>query len=344
MAEGNTSSTEIAPTQQTQPQNEADLISDLGQAFQESLSLPAEGEEPKKTEAKPAEAETPAVQEAEASTDEAESESETEEQPEEDQEKQPATVKLDAKANALVTLEDGTEVPLKELISGSLRQQDYTRKTQELSSNRKALEDAAQRFVNQDRQVKEFAEFARKVVESYAPKPPDPSKINTDPIGYLQEKEAFEKASQTWRQLAESQQSISQRLEASEGSKTQEQLEQETKALVERLPALATPEGWRAFKAEATDIGGRAYGFAPEEIEGIRDHRYVLALKDAIEYRKLQAKKMEAVRAAKNAPPPVAAAARPAPNRSTQQTQKVLTERARKTGSVEDIAALLGEV
>ena len=69
-----------------------------------------------------------------------------------------------------------------------------------------------------------------------------------------------------------------------------------------------------------------------------------MALKDAIEYRKLQGKKMEAVRAAKNAPSPVSAAARPAPNRSTQQTQKVLTERARKTGAVEDIAALLGDV
>jgi hypothetical protein len=215
---------------------------------------------------------------------------------------------------------------------------------QELSSNRKALEDAAQRFVNQDKQVKEFAEFARKVVESYAPKPPDPSKINTDPIGYLQEKEAFDRASMTWRQLAEANQSISQRLEASEGSQTQEQLQQETKALIERLPTLATPEGWRSFKTEATDIGGKAYGFTPAEIEGIRDHRYVLALKDAIEYRKLQGKKMEAVRAAKNAPSPVAAAARPAPNRSTQQTQKVLTERARKTGSVEDIAALLGDI
>jgi hypothetical protein len=53
---------------------------------------------------------------------------------------------------------------------------------------------------------------------------------------------------------------------------------------------------------------------------------------------------MEVVRAAKNAPPPVAAGARPAPNRSTQQTQKVLMERARKTGSVEDVAALLGDI
>jgi hypothetical protein len=340
MAEGNTSATEIAPTQQTQPQNEADLISEIGQAFDDSLN---EGEQPPKTEAKPAEAETPPVQEAEESTDEAESESEPKTETEEDQEK-PSTVRLDAKANALVTLEDGTEVPLKELISGSLRQQDYTRKTQELSSNRKALEDAAQRFVNQDRQVKEFAEFARKVVESYAPKPPDPSKINTDPIGYLQEKEAFDRASQTWRQLAESQQSISQRLEESEGAKNHEQLTQETKALIERMPALATEEGWRAFKTEAVDIGGKSYGFTPQEIADIRDHRYVLALKDAIEYRKLQGKKMEAVRAAKNAPSPVAAAARPAPNRSTQQTQKVLTERARKTGSVEDIAALLGDI
>jgi hypothetical protein len=332
MAESNTP-TGTAPEVQ-QSQTEADPLSDLAQAFEESLSLPTEGEEPKKTEAKPAEAETPPPEEAEESTDEAESESDAEEQPEEEPQK----------ASTRIKLSDGSEHTLEEIEKGFLRQQDYTRKTQELSSNRKMLEEAAQRFVNQDKQVKEFAEFARKVVESYAPKPPDPSRINSDPIGYLQEKEAFEKASQTWRQLAESQQSISQRLEASEGSKTQAELAQETKALVERIPSLATPEGWRAFKTEATDIGGKAYGFAPEEIEGIKDHRYVLALKDAIEYRKLQGKKMEAVRAAKDAPSPVRAAARPAPNRSTQQTQKVLTERARKTGSVEDIAALLGDV
>jgi hypothetical protein len=334
MAEGNTPRGTAPEAPQTQPPNEADLLSDLGQAFEESLSLPAEGEEPKKTEAKPAEAETPAAEEAPESTDEAESESEPEEQPEEEL----------PKAGTKIKLSDGSEHTLEEIEKGFLRQQDYTRKTQEISSNRKLLEEAAQRFVNQDKQVKEFAEFARKVVESYAPRPPDPSKINTDPIGYLQEKEAFEKASQTWRQLAEANQSISQRLEASEGSKTQEQLAEETRALVEKLPALATPEGWRAFKTEATDIGGKAYGFAPEEIEGIKDHRYVLALKDAIEYRKLQGKKMEAVRAAKAASSPVSAAARPAPNRSTQQTQKVLTERARKTGSVEDIAALLGDI
>jgi hypothetical protein len=332
MAESNTPSGTAPEVQQSQ--TEADPLSDLAQAFEESLSLPAEGEEPKKTEAKPAEAETPPPEEATESTDEAESESDAEEQPEEEPQK----------ASTRIKLSDGSEHTLEEIEKGFLRQQDYTRKTQELSSNRKMLEEAAQRFVNQDKQVKEFAEFARKVVESYAPKPPDPSRINSDPIGYLQEKEAFEKASQTWRQLAESQQSISQRLEASEGSKTQAELAQETRALVERIPSLATPEGWRAFKTEATDIGGKAYGFAPEEIEGIKDHRYVLALKDAIEYRKLQGKKMEAVRAAKDAPSPVRAAARPAPNRSTQQTQKVLTERARKTGSVEDIAALLGDI
>jgi hypothetical protein len=334
MADGNTPTGTAPEVPQTQSQTEADPLSDLAQAFEESLSLPAEGEEPKKTEAKPAEAETPPAPEAEESTDEAESESEPEEQPEEEPQK----------AGTKIKLSDGSEHTLEEIEKGFLRQQDYTRKTQEISSNRKLLEDAAQRFVNQDKQVKEFAEFAKKVVESYAPRPPDPAKINTDPIGYLQAKEAFEKASQTWRQLAEANQSISQRLEASEGAKTQEQLAEETKALVERIPSLATPEGWRAFKTEATDIGGKAYGFAPEEIEGIKDHRYVLALKDAIEYRKLLGKKMEAVRAAKAAPSPVRAAARPAPNRSTQQTQKILTERARQTGSVEDIAALLGDV
>jgi hypothetical protein len=334
MAEGNTPKGTAPEAPQTQPQTEADPLSDLAQAFEESLSLPAEGEEPKKTEAKPAEAETPPVAEAEESTDEAESESDAEEQPEEEL----------PKAGTKIKLSDGSEHTLEEIEKGFLRQQDYTRKTQELSSNRKTLEEAAQRFVNQDKQVKEFAEWAQKVVERRAPKPPDPSKINTDPIGYLQEKEAFEGAVQEWRQLEAMKQTVSQRLEASEGSKTHEQLAQETKALVERIPSLATPEGWRAFKTEATDIAGKHFGFSPEEIEGIQDHRYVLALHKAMQMVKLESKKMEAVRAAKNAPSPVSAAARPAPNRSTQQTQKILTERARKTGSVEDIAALLGDV
>jgi hypothetical protein len=61
MAEGNTPSGTATEVQQTQPQTEADPLSDLAQAFEESLSLPAEGEELKKTEAKPAEAETPPV-------------------------------------------------------------------------------------------------------------------------------------------------------------------------------------------------------------------------------------------------------------------------------------------
>lgn len=328
MADSNTPQGTAPEATPARPPTEDELITEIGQAFEDSLE---DSEQSKKTEAKPAEDETPQADEAEESTDEAESESEPEEEGDEEPQK----------AGTKIKLSDGSEHTLEEIEKGFLRQQDYTRKTQELSSNRKALEEAAQRFISQDKQVKEFAEFARKVVESYAPKPPDPAKINSDPVGYLQEKEAFERASQTWRQIVESQQSISQRLEASESSKTKEQLQAEERALIERLPALATPEGWRTFKAEATEISGKAYGFAPEEIEGIQDHRYILALKDAIEYRKLQGKKMEAVRAAKAATPPVKANARPAPNRSTQQTQKVLMERARQTGSVDDIAALL---
>src|SRR3954471_15841060 len=137
MAESNTPSGTAPEVQQSQ--TEADPLSDLAQAFEESLSLPAEGEEPKKTEAKPAEAETPPPEEAEESTDEAESESDAEEQPEEEPQK----------ASTRIKLSDGSEHTLEEIEKGFLRQQDYTRKTQELSSNRKMLEEAAERFVNQ---------------------------------------------------------------------------------------------------------------------------------------------------------------------------------------------------
>src|SRR4051812_48799365 len=110
MAEGNTSSTEIAPTP-TQPQTEDELISEIGQAFEESLD---DKDQPKKTEAKPAEAETPPVEETEESTDEAESESDPEEQPEEEPQK----------AGTKIKLSDGSEHTLEEIEKGFLRLQD----------------------------------------------------------------------------------------------------------------------------------------------------------------------------------------------------------------------------
>jgi hypothetical protein len=329
MADSNTPSDGIAEKQQSTPPTQAELESEIGDLVADSL-FPEGEEQPKPKATKPAETETAEGEEPPESTDEAETEPEPEEEAPEEEEK-PTTVKL----------KSGEAVTLEELEKGYLRQQDYTRKTQEVAKNNRELEAAAKRFVEQDKQVKETYEFAQRVLEQFQPRPPDVALMDTDPIRYMKEDRAFQQASQAWARLQEAKHQAEQRLGNVEKAYTQEELQQEYESLVGKVPALATDEGYRSFQTEAVDYGSKVYGFDPDEIKGIKDHRYLHALADAIAYRKLQSKKMEAVREARKGPPPLRPPARPAPNRATQQTQKALYDRARQSGSVDDIAALL---
>lgn len=76
-----------------------------------------------------------------------------EETPEESEEAAPEDEEVAAvegeDAPEMVDMGDGNQIPLDELVKGHLRQADYTRKTQELASQRKALEEEKQQAAAQ---------------------------------------------------------------------------------------------------------------------------------------------------------------------------------------------------
>lgn len=79
------------------------------------------------------------------------------------------------------------------------------------------------------------------------------------------------------------------------------------------------------------------YGYAREELDGLSDHRHVLVLHDAAQWRALQAQKKTAMQKVTDAPRVV----RPGTAPSQQPKSKSAFDRLRKSGRVEDLASLL---
>lgn len=317
MIDGNTPAD--AGTADSGPVTEQDLIADIGEA--------AAASEQEHTEEAPAET-------AEGETTDEESTAEDDETEGTEEETAEAEQQPDDKVK--VKLDDGAEVTLSELKKGFLRQSDYTRKTQEVASDRKAIEAAAQRLTQADQAVRQQLDLAVRVIQANIPKPPDAAMIQTDVVGYLAQKEAYDQRMAQLHQLTQASAEADQRAQQTQGTQFQQSVQSELQMLTEKVPEFRSPEKRTAFMQEAADIGGRAYGLSAEEIGNITDHRVILALRDAVAYRKLQSAKMSAVAKAKTAPP-IRPAVRQAPGTREAAQAKAATDRVRQTGRVEDL-------
>jgi hypothetical protein len=344
-----TASTQAPPPAQNLTQ--AEVEDRVASAFMDSLDestqeakAPSDQAEPEDPEAEEpstdAEAEPDADDtEAEAEPEEGEDEAETDDEAAAKPKKQPGD-------DVTVKLDDGSQVTLRELKRGFLRQSDYTRKTQELSENRKATEEQRKTLSAVAEQQKEAFEVVAALIREQIPEPPDPSLIQTNPQLFLQQKELRESAQAKLQHLAlayrQSQEGVKAQTEAEKKAQVEAERKElddlkrtEYEALVKAMPKLGTEEGRKAFLKEAAEIGGKVYGITPEQIGNIVSHVEVRILHDAIQWRKLQSQKMEAVSKAKQAPP-LRPANRAAPGQKVKAKQAEALAVLRNAGSTED--------
>lgn len=234
---------------------------------------------------------------------EAEDEPEADEAEGEDSEAPDAEDDAETEEQSPQTIEiDGKPIPLSEVKDGYLRQQDYTRKTQALADERREMAQAVERVASVDREARQALELAATVVKAVLPPAPDPSLIHTDPVSYVQQKEAREQAVQVLKTLQEQQQSSEKRQTAQSAEEVRKAREDQMKALTEKVPAFAKDDYRKQFRDEAITLGAKHYGLSADEVDSIASAKELLILRDALEYRKLQSKTMSAVAKAKNAP------------------------------------------
>lgn len=176
-----------------------------------------------------------------------------------------ATEEAEPEAPAQISLPDGTQVTLDEAVRGYLRQSDYTRKAQEVSQKRQALE-ADLQLVSGITEA--FIDHLTKMV----PQSPDPAMALRDPNGYVRAKAQYDAAMAQVQQLIElgkKPKEIGEKLSAAD---KQALVAQENALLAERFPVVATPEGRQKF-FESAASAAQELGFSMDELQGVTDHR-----------------------------------------------------------------------
>lgn len=258
--------------QQSQPTEYNDAASIEAALFNVDPETPAAA--PNDGDGEPIQADPNAdEQEAEAQDgDEAKEENEAEEgdgeKPAEDGEtEQIYTVKVNGKE---------FEVTESELLAGYQRNEDYTQKTQAIAEQRRAFEQERQGEMEQLRGA--LAYYALPTAKE--PRPED----------FAGQPDQFMKAYGQWQQQSARQAEAAQLLEAITAEEHRRTLEREAGLLQQAIPEWSDEAVRQADYDKMMDAASNRYGFSPEEIANVTDHRLLILLRDAARGAELDAK------------------------------------------------------
>ena len=233
---------------------------------------------------------------------------------------------------------DGTdyEVTQDELIQGYQRNADYTRKTQELAVEKQQSSDFVERSkkdvetklarldnLNQAAQSQLQQEYAQIDFEKL---------YEEDPAEAARLEHKMRKKNEQLQQV----QRQTQELQTQEFSKY---LEEQQKKLSVKVPEMNHPEKGSEFKKQMRNYLS-SVGFNNQEIDSVYDHRYVLLVRDAMNYRNLQKAKPEIKKKAVNAPKVVKGGVSKSKGQQQAEVRRQQLSKLRKTGKVADAAKL----
>jgi len=229
------------------------------------------------------------------------------------------------------------EVELDELIKGYQQGADYTKKSQALAEQRKALEAERQHleYVKQERQA-----YAQKLqaLDSFLSQQNQGVNLDvlkeTDPIGYAV---AVAEQSQREKQLAvvrNEQQRLAQQQQSEQQTSLQNHLRQESEKLTSLIPELATPQG-DAVRKQIRDYA-KSIGWSDQELSQLYDSRAVVTLYNGMKYQQLQKSKPEVNKKLQAAPKMMRSGTSAPPTKSSGDKQAM--QRLRETGKVQDAA------
>ena len=279
----------------------------------------------------------------EASEEEVESEEQSEEDTYEAEDSDEVEEETEEEAPQTFTVKasgEEKEVTFDELVSGYQLGADYTKKTQELAENRKAVEAEAKAII-EAQQVRDTYAQRLQAVEQLLTMNDSPEDIasmkENDPIGYaVKVAEMTEKKEQLEAVRAE-QQRIAQQQQADRAQAMQRQIAQESAKLAEVLPEFSDKAKGEQIRNEIRNYG-KTVGFTDQELSQVYDSRHVLVLHKAAMYDKLQKSKPGVQKKVANAPKMVKSGTKVKQgNNDVQRRQK---QQLKGSGKVRDAAKL----
>ena len=232
--------------------------------------------------------------------EEGEDQEDVEESTEEDEaeaESAPRKIKVPVKDES--GQDTGTEeVDESELISGYMRQKAFTQKTMELSAKEKqATEIVQQRVTEASQYALQQAEAAKAVIVQLAGLRSEEEMERMeveDPAGWIQEQGRMRRITALYERVEASAKVEQDRITQIE----QEKVQAQSAAAWEVLTAKGID---RAKLADMYGSATKEYGITADQLGKVTDPALVLALKDALAYRDLQAKKPQVTQKVKEA-------------------------------------------
>jgi hypothetical protein len=241
------------------------------------------------------------------------------------------------------------KVNLNELMKGYSRESDYTKKTMDLSNQRKEVESL------QDNLKKEF-DAVKSSRDQYAQQLDVLSKnlkqeenidweglYQSDPAEYVKQKADSDKRKEAL-QLAQQEQMRIQQEKRSEQEKVyQNYIANERKILAEKLPVYADKNKAAEFTKRLSSFAKES-GYSDQEIDMMVDHRAVLLLADAYRYNQLKKTKLSDKKI--NKAPRVVTSNASNIREDSDQKQNVdkRMTRLKKSGHIKDAQSVLKEM
>ena len=233
------------------------------------------------------------------------------------------------------------EVTLDELMQGYQLGADYTKKTQEVAEQRKAIE-AEAKAIEEAKQVRDQYAQRLQAMEQFLSQGEDsPEELaamkENDPIGYAVKVAELTEKKEQLAQVRAEQQRLAQQQQAEQQQEMAKFVQQEAQKLSQVLPEFSDPTKGEQIRNEIRNYG-KSIGFTDQELSQVYDSRHVLTLHKAMMYDKLQKSKPAVTKKVSKAPKMVKAGTKVKEGNS--DIRKKQMNKLKQTGKARDAAAL----
>ena len=270
--------------------------------------------------------------ESDAESDESYDESEVEQDDGDDEQEEPPKYRVKAAG-------EEREVTLDELIKSYQLGTDYTKKSQAVAEERKAVE-AERQAVQEAKAMRDQYAQRLEIIEQMLNQPQQAEDLDylkeTDPIGYAVKVAELSQKEKQLAQVRAQREMISQQQEYDRQQQMRQMIAAESEKLVSVLPEFADPSKGEVIRKDIRTYG-KQMGFSDEELANVFDSRAVLTLYKAMQYDKLQSAKPGITKKVSEAPKAIKPGVSKPRDSNSEEIRK-LKSRAKSTGSVKDAA------
>lgn len=290
---------------------------------------PQEQTEPVKTEPVAEEVSKSETEEAKPEAESSETQTETE-QTEEQEIQKPSLHRVKVQGQEL-------EVSLDELKSGYSRDSDYRQKTHALAEERRMLDEQKTSLSQSyDGKLKELTDLIG-AAESYI------GQSSKEDLQKMYEEDPTQAAKIDFqqRQQRESFNKLKQQAEVVKLQQYNQYLDEQKRLAATKIPEYSDPVKGVTFKNQMKNTLSE-YGFNDQEIGSLADHRFLMVLKDAMEYKNLKSKPVTNKKV--TTAPKVVKSGTPKMEDSRRAAVKQKIGRLRRSGKINDAQSAILEI